>query len=71
MSVPLQPVKNTFQPPLSGGSFLARRATTEPQSITCSSRFMPILRNMSAPTAHSAVSTGRSLTDSSTTFSPL
>ena len=34
-------VISTFQPPLSGGSFLARRATSVCQSIDCMSTFMP------------------------------
>ena len=34
MSSPDQPVMNMFQPPLSGGSLLARRCTRVPQSIT-------------------------------------
>src|SRR5436190_11143504 len=31
------PVMKMFQPPCAGGSFLARRETTEPQSIDCTS----------------------------------
>ena len=33
-----------FQPPCAGGSFLARRETTEPQSIDCTSTLMPASR---------------------------
>ena len=33
MSSPAQKVKNTLQPPRSGGSLLARRCTTVPQSV--------------------------------------
>ena len=33
MSNPFQPVMNMFQPPFSGGSLLARRCTSVPQSI--------------------------------------
>ena len=34
-------VKKTFQPPLSGASFLARRDTTVCQSIACRSTLKP------------------------------
>ena len=33
-----------FQPPCAGGSFLARRDTTEPQSIDWTSTLMPASR---------------------------
>ena len=40
------PVMKMFQPPCAGGSFLARRDTTEPQSIAWTSSFRkPALRS--------------------------
>src|SRR5271165_2768843 len=39
-----------FQPPLSIGSRLARRATTLPHSITCRSMFMPMRCSTSVAT---------------------
>ncbi len=45
---PLALVWNRFQPPCDGGSFLARRAATLPQSVSCMSTFMPICFSRSA-----------------------
>jgi hypothetical protein len=42
--VPEDVVTKMFQPPCAGGSFFARRCTTEPQSIAWMSRFSPASR---------------------------
>ena len=46
LAEPTPPVVVTkmFQPPCAGGSFLARRETTEPQSIDWASTLMPASR---------------------------
>ena len=41
---PPEVVTKMFQPPCAGGSFLARRDTTEPQSIDWASTLMPASR---------------------------
>ena len=41
MSAPTQPVAKIFQPPLSIGSFDARRVTSVPQSTACRSTLSP------------------------------
>ena len=43
-------VLNRFQPPCKGGSFLARRAVSVPQSIVCRSTLTPICDNNSRVT---------------------
>ena len=69
-SRPSQVVQKTFQPPCAGGSFLARRCTSVPQSITCASTLKPIFRMVSAATSDRPLMVGKSLGTSSTTLRP-
>ena len=48
-----QAVRNMFQPPLSGASFLARRPTRVCQSMACRSTLKPAWRNSCAATSGS------------------
>ena len=47
MKPPVNQVWNTDQPPFSTGSLVARRCTTEPQSVATISTLMPIFLSMS------------------------
>jgi hypothetical protein len=63
-------VWNMLQPPFSTGSRLVRRCKTEPQSISCKSTFMPILRRASAVTTPRGPMTGKSVGLTMTTRLP-
>ena len=63
-------VSIAFQPPLSGGSFLVRRATTVCQSIDCMSTLKPAFSISDLATGARLVSTPRSVDCSSTTGVP-
>ena len=60
-----------FQPPLSIGSWLARRCTTVPHSSDWKSVFMPIFFSVSEATCASAQIVGIVEAARMTTFSPL
>ena len=60
-----------FQPPWAGGSFLARRALSVPQSIACRSTLMPICFSFSAVTSACACAYGASAGSRITIGSPL
>src|SRR5262249_56234201 len=58
---PVNQVWNTDQPPFSTGSLVARRCTTEPQSVACNSTLMPIFLNMSWVMSPSGPIVGKSV----------
>ena len=60
-----------LQPPLSIGSFEARRVIRVPQSLACNSTLSPALRSASSVTSAWPWTIGWSVADSSTIFSPL
>ena len=57
MSAATDEVRKAFQPPLSGGSFLARRLTSVCQSIDCMSTLKPAFSISDLATGARLVST--------------
>ena len=70
MSAAPHDVMKAFHPPLSGGSFLARRATRVCQSIACISTLNPAASSSIFATGAMLVSTVRSVDCMSTTGVP-
>ncbi len=70
-TTPFDVVWKMCQPPLSIGSFFARRPSSVLQSIACASTFTPALRRFCTVTSAAAACTGGSLGVSTTIFSPL
>ncbi|MNC93930.1 hypothetical protein D3C83_106680 [compost metagenome] len=60
-----------FQPPLSFGSFTARRVMSVPQSPAWISAFMPIFFRFSSVSSDCECTIGWSVASMITTFSPL
>ena len=70
MSAAPHEVMKALQPPLSGGSFLVRRATSVCQSIDCMLTLKPAASSCALATGAMLVSTVRSVDCSSSTGVP-